>query len=123
MSTTFRMVFIGVPYSYTFTPLNASGPLTWTATSTLPAGLTFSNGVISGTPTQTVTNWNVSFQFTDGIDTVYRSFGINVYAIHFTTSGLLPNATQGVAYITNLAASGGTGSLMIYHFEQSAELA
>jgi hypothetical protein len=103
--------FIGVPYSYTFTPLNASGPLTWTATSALPAGLTFSNGVISGTPTQTVTNWNVSFQFTDGIDTVYRSFGINVYAIHFTTSGLLPNATQGVAYITNLAASGGTGSL------------
>jgi large repetitive protein len=102
--------FLGVPYSYTFTPLNPSGPLTWTATSALPPGLTFSSGVISGTPTQTG-NWSVNFQFTDGIDTVFRSFGITVYAIHFTTSGLLPNATQGVAYTTNLAASGGTGSL------------
>lgn len=102
--------FIGVPYSYTLTPLNAAGAVTWTATSSLPPGLTFSsNGIISGTPTQSGF-WNVNFQFTDGVDTVYRSFGISVFAIHFTTSGLLPNAMQGAAYNTGIAALGGTGS-------------
>ena len=102
--------FIGVPYSYTFTPLGAAGNLVWTATGSLPPGLTFSSsGAISGTPTQTGF-WNVNFHFTDGVDTVFRSFGITVYAVHFTTSGLLPNATQGATYNTSIAASGGTGS-------------
>jgi hypothetical protein len=102
--------FINMPYSYTLTPLGNAGPVTWTATSSLPPGLTLSpGGVISGTPTQ-AGNWNVNYRFTDGVDTDFRSFGIAVYAVHFTTSGLLPNARQNSAYNAGVVATGGTGS-------------
>jgi len=102
--------FVGVPYTYTLTALGAAGPVTWTATSALPAGLSLSStGVVSGTPTQAGTT-NVNFNFTDGVDTVYRSLSIAVNAIHFTTSGLLPNVTQGSTYNTTITAAGGTGS-------------
>ena len=46
----------GSPFSETFTQSNAVGGATFTTASTLPAGLTLAtNGVLSGTPTQTGT--------------------------------------------------------------------
>ena len=101
--------FSGVPYQYTLTALNGAGPLTWTATSALPPGLTFLNGVITGTPT-TPGVTTVNYTVTDGIDTAFRSFQITVFTVRFLTVGLLPNATQGSTYNASVAATGGTGS-------------
>lgn len=43
---------VGAPYSFTFTATGVStSPMTLSLAGNLPAGLTFSNGVISGTPT------------------------------------------------------------------------
>ncbi|HUB80572.1 MAG TPA: putative Ig domain-containing protein [Bryobacteraceae bacterium] len=77
--------FVGVPYSYTFTALNAEGPVSWMLTngSAPPPGLTFSNGVLSGTPTQAGNFNNVSYEMTDGIDPAFRNFNLNVYAVRF----------------------------------------
>jgi len=101
--------FVGTAYSYTFTPLNTAGPVTWTVTSSLPPGINFVNGVISGTPT-TPGSYNVNFNFTDGVDTVFRSFGLNVIALRFTTPGALPNGRQFNTYNTTITAAGGSGT-------------
>lgn len=98
------------PNGYRFTALNAAGPVTWTADSGVPAGMTFSSsGVLSGTPTAPGF-YNINFHLTDGTDTVYRGIGLNVSAVQITSPGLLPSATQSVAYTPyQLTASGGTG--------------
>jgi large repetitive protein len=44
--------FLGVFYSQTFTQTGAVGSTTFSLTGALPGGLTFANGVLSGTPTQ-----------------------------------------------------------------------
>ncbi len=111
--------FLNVPYSYTFSPLNAAGPQTWSFTngSTVPPGLTFINGVLSGTPTQ-AGNFNASYEMTDGIDPAFRSFNLSVSTIRFNnlaggsgfqTDFLLNNATTNTAVNATFAAIGGTG--------------
>ncbi|MGD0706451.1 MAG: protein kinase, partial [Trebonia sp.] len=42
---------IDVPFSLSLTPSGGSGPYKWSETGTLPPGLSFSGGVITGTPT------------------------------------------------------------------------
>jgi eukaryotic-like serine/threonine-protein kinase len=42
---------IGVPFSLSLTPSGGSGPYNWSETGTLPPGLSFSGGVITGSPT------------------------------------------------------------------------
>ncbi len=110
MDTSLPDAFANTAYSaYTFTPLNNAGHVTFTSTNTLPPGMTFSNaGVLSGTPTTPVL-LKIFFSIFDGTDTIYRGFGLTVYAVNLTTPGALPNATQGVAYSATLTASGGTG--------------
>ncbi len=102
--------FAGTAYSYSFTALNNAAPVTFAVTSpALPPGLSLSAaGVLSGTPT-TPGAYNINFSVTDGTDTTYRGFQLLVYAVQLTTSGQLPNVTQGVSYSTALAASGGSG--------------
>ncbi len=102
--------FSGTAYSYSLTALNNAAPVTFAVTSpALPPGLSLSAaGVLSGTPT-TGGVYNINFSVTDGIDTTYRGFQFLVYAVQLTTSGQLPNATQGISYSTALAASGGAG--------------
>jgi hypothetical protein len=39
------------PFTLTLTPSGGNGPYSWSWSGTLPPGLTFSNGVITGTPT------------------------------------------------------------------------
>ena len=105
--------FVGVQYSYTFTALNAANNganLTWTQNNgTLPNGLTFVNGVLSGTPQQ-AGNFNFGFLLSDGVDTVGRGSGINVAQLHFTTDGNLGNVNQNGVVSVSLGASGGSGS-------------
>jgi uncharacterized protein (TIGR03437 family) len=100
--------FAGSAYSYQLTALNASGSVTWTANSGLPPNMSISaGGLLSGTPT-VPGFYNINFSFKDSVDTVFRSIGLNVWAVQITSPGLLPNATQNAAYNFTLAASGGT---------------
>ncbi len=102
--------FVGANYSYTFTALNAAGPVVWTPTSALPQGMSFVNGVLSGNPQQAGTT-TVNFTIFDGVDTLSRSLQITIYGLRFTTSPVLPNATQNQTYSpVLLAAAGGNGN-------------
>src|SRR5580658_1825644 len=98
--------FANIAYlSYQLTALNSAGPVTYTLSSgTFPPGMTLGvSGLFSGTPTAPGSyTWFV--QFTDGVDTEYRGFNINVYAIEIETPGQLPNATQNAAYNTMVSA-------------------
>ena len=54
----------GARYTQTFTATGGVTPYNWSLTGTLPAGLSFSAGVLSGTPTQ-VGTFPISVQVTD----------------------------------------------------------
>ena len=105
---------VGIAYGPT--TVSAHGglpPYTWTATG-LPAGLTFVNGTISGTPTGAATS-TVSFTVTDsghpprGSSSPLLSLRIAPLLAIATTT--LPDATWGVAYSANLSSTGGTGAV------------
>ncbi len=114
----------GSAAGYTMTALNAapSSSVTFTAspascsgsfpTNCLPPGLSMSSsGAITGTAT-TPGAYSFNVAISDGTSTVNHLYGINSYAITITNAGVLPNATQGVAYSgVTLAATGGTGTL------------
>ena len=100
--------FVNTPYSYAFSAVGTAGPVTFTANSTAGPITLSSNGALSGTPT-TPGNYNIAFQVNDTVDTTFRSFNYTVYAVNLTSPGLLPNATQNVAYNVGLTASGGSG--------------
>ncbi len=103
---------INQPYSQTLGATGGTGPYTFTLTGALPAGLTLTNGVISGTPTAlgaaTFTiNVNDSTSCPGS-----RSLTITVVCnnLNITTSSL-PNPVAGVAYNQSLAATGGVNPL------------
>jgi hypothetical protein len=105
--------FVAVPYSYTFSAAGNSAPVAWSLQpgSTLPSPLTLNTttGTISGTPASAGSYW-IGLVVTDGIVTINRGFTLNVYAVRFTTGGMLPNGAQGSSYApVTLAAAGGTG--------------
>ena len=96
----------------------ATGTLTWSLKSgTLPAGLALSSaGVISGTPTTPTSGAGASFvvQVQDSgppQQTVSQSFTIRIGAKLAITTATLPAAKLGVAYSTQLAATGGIGTI------------
>ena len=101
--------FVNTAYTYTLTTVNDVGAVTWTPTGVVPSGMTLSSaGVLSGTP-DTANFYNISFSVSDSVDTVNRNISLGVFSVKITTPGVLPNATQNVAYTTTLAASGGAG--------------
>jgi hypothetical protein len=81
--------FVNTEFSYTFTPLNNAGAVTFTVTSpALPAGVSLSSaGVLSGTPT-VAGNYQINFKIFDGTNTVFRGFQLSVYAVDITTPGI-----------------------------------
>jgi hypothetical protein len=86
-----------------FTPAATGSPTpTITESGTLPAGVSFTGGVLSGTPTVTG-SFPVTFGASNGIGgTVDQSVTLNVVAIEITTTSL-PAATVGGTYSANLA--------------------
>ncbi len=104
---------IGVPYLQSLTAVGASGPVTWslTSTGTLPPGLNLSaQGQIAGTPT-TLGTYPFQVQVTDTVTRLVatQSFSISVPSVlRVTTTSPLPNATIGTAYSQTLLAAGGT---------------
>jgi hypothetical protein len=104
----------GSPFpTVTFTQAGAVGAVTFTETGALPAGLTFVNGVLSGTPTQTG-SFPITVTATDSIGcfgTSAPTVGINCPQITIAPASL-PVATTGVAITpVTFTATGGIGTV------------
>ncbi len=106
----------GKPYSQALTPSGGTAPYLWTGSSLSgvgAAGLTFTDGQISGTPT-TAGPVTVSITLADSSTptplTLTTSGGFTVYAQVAITTTTLPNGTVNSAYDQVLTASGGAGT-------------
>jgi hypothetical protein len=114
--------FVGTPYSYTLPALGSGGPVTFASTGAMPAGLSLSaGGVLAGTPTAAASSFSIPYSVSDGTDTVTRTMNLTVSPISISATsllapGVLPNATQNVAYSVTLTAAGGAGG---YSFSAS----
>jgi Bacterial Ig-like domain (group 3)/Putative Ig domain len=95
------------PYSATLAATGGVVPYTWTI-GNLPPGLAgASNGVISGTPTDTG-SYSVSVQVTDSkSSTASISLSMVVVALPLTISATLPNGKQGMTYSGSISGLGG----------------
>jgi hypothetical protein len=96
--------------SNTFTPAASGTPTpVITESGALPAGVTFSGGVLSGTPTAAGTS-NITFTASNGVGVpVTQAFTLTVSGGAFAiTTTSLPAATLNTAYSASLAVSGGT---------------
>lgn len=102
----------GTVYTTTLAATGGTVPYTWTASGSVPPGLTFSAaGVLSGTPTTAGT-----FTFTAIVKDATQVSQNRTYTVSITqpvttpsiTTSSLPSATQGVAYTATLTATGGT---------------
>ena len=91
--------------TFTVTSTGTPAPVI-TKWGTLPEGVTYSGGVLSGTPTQLGT-FEITFTAHNGVgaDSVQR-FTLTVEGLHVTTTSL-PQATPLVSYNTQLEAVGG----------------
>lgn len=99
----------GTAYSQALAASGGTSPYTWSITSgSLPAGLTRTAAVISGTPTAGGTS-PFTVKVTDSAsNTASKALSITVGSNLAITTASLPGATEGTAYSTALAASGGT---------------
>jgi hypothetical protein len=105
----------GKAYSATFTTTGGSGSgYTYTQTGTLPAGLTFLNATLSGTPTQTG-SLAITVTATDGIQaigSVTDALTVNSAITSVTVSpATLPIATANTPYSATMTATGGSGPI------------
>jgi hypothetical protein len=104
----------GVAYSSTtFTQTGGVGAITFTESGTLPAGMSFSGGVLSGTPTQ-IGSFRLTVTATDKNScTGSRGYTlvINCPAITVDPAAIAPG-TAGVAYSnTTFTQTGGVGAI------------
>ncbi len=106
---------VNVAYSSTLAATGGTTPYTWSLTGgTLPTGLSLNaaTGVISGTPTASVTSTPLTFLVKDsGTPQQSKSVSLTLTIAPATlaiTTTSLPSGQVGVAYSTTLAASGGT---------------
>jgi uncharacterized repeat protein (TIGR03803 family) len=105
----------GIAYTpVTFTQTGGVGTITFTESGTLPTGITFSAGVLSGTPTQTGTFNNIMVTATDSNGcTSSRTYTlvINCPAITVNPTSLAAG-TAGVAYTAvTFTQTGGIGAI------------
>src|SRR5262249_48458933 len=98
----------GTSLTLDFTAKGGIQPYSYTLLCTLPQGLTFNNGVISGTPTRTG-SFSCGVVPSDAAGTtVTRDFTLTVTPPALTLSGSkLPDGQVGVVYKTTIAATGG----------------
>jgi hypothetical protein len=111
--TTLPDATAGAAYSQAITASGGTAPYTYTQpTGTLPAGVTFSAGTLSGTPTETG-SFTFTLEATDSSGGASYS-GSRAYTLTVgnpqivMTPTTLPAATAGVAYSQAITASGGT---------------
>jgi len=97
-------------YTETITATGGIPPYTWAITSgQLPAGLGFSSGVISGTPTAVGTSAFTVTVYDNNFHLASASFTLTVggSAVTISTPTLLPSGSVGAGYSTTLTATGG----------------
>lgn len=93
------------PSSFVVSATGTPAP-TITAWGSLPAGVSYENGLLYGTPTQTGT-YEVTFFAANGIGAEsIQQFTLKVQGLQVTTTSL-PTATPGTPYSVQLQASGG----------------
>lgn len=82
------------PFSFPFTAVNGSGPLTWSETGALPPGISFAaSGELSGTPTSTGSfPIAVSVQDQSSQSAGPQDFAIQVFAHGFALTGSMQSA-------------------------------
>jgi putative Ig domain-containing protein len=100
---------VGTSYSSSLAATGGTRSYVWSiASGTLPAGLTFSGGKVSGTPT-TGGSQTLVFRATDTAGRVALSnpLTLTVYQVSITTEAALPAAIKGQAYSVQLVAAGG----------------
>ncbi|MGC7402303.1 IPT/TIG domain-containing protein [Pandoraea pneumonica] len=105
---------VGVAYSQALTGSGGVSPYTYSTTSALPAGLTFANGTISGTPTQTGP-FSLAIKMTDSTTgtgapfSTTKTLTLTVGAAALTLAPTtLPTPVAGQVYSQTMTASGGT---------------
>jgi hypothetical protein len=108
-ATTFA---IGTAGSFTPTATGSPAP-TITEWGTLPAGVTYSGGVLSGTPTRSGV-YPIAFIASNGVGTTSQDFTLTVSGLQITTTAL-PAASVGGAYSVQLTAAGGIQPLSWKH--------
>jgi hypothetical protein len=107
---------VGTFYSQTLASTGGTGSTSWQLTSgNLPAGLTWtaSSGLISGTPTATVSATPLTFKVTDSgspAQTATANLTLTIVTQPTITTASLPNGAVGTLYSQTLAATGGTPS-------------
>jgi hypothetical protein len=96
-------------YLQSFSAIGGSGGYTFSETGSLPNGMTFSNGVLSGTPT-VVGTFPITITVTDSsLNTGKQTYNlvVNCAALAVSPSSV-PPATAGVLYLQTFHVSGGT---------------
>lgn len=97
---------VGVAYSGTIAAAGGAPPYQLSVNG-LPAGVSFSNGQVSGTPT-TVGSYTVTVAATDSAGAqASGSFPVTIAPGVLTVTGSLDNGTVGVAYSGSVSATGG----------------
>jgi hypothetical protein len=108
--TTLPVGVLNVPYTQVFLEHGGVGQVTWVG-DTLPPGLNLtSNGILTGTPTQSGT-FNVSVTAIDtsaSPQSTTVQFTLQVNAALAITTATLPNGTEGTPYSATIGTSGGT---------------
>ncbi|MCY1000016.1 putative Ig domain-containing protein [Myxococcus sp. MISCRS1] len=111
LSGTLADGYAGTSYSSSITAAGGRAPFSWSiASGTLPSGLSLSpdNGLVSGTLGPTAASSTVTLRVTDVASRAATlQVTVSVYALPSVTTDLLPPATLGQPYSTQLAASGG----------------
>jgi large repetitive protein len=105
------------PGTYAPTATGSPTPII-TESGTLPNGVSFTGGTVSGTPTVSGT-FPITFTASNGVSpNAAQAFTLTVLGFHITTTSL-PDATRGVAYSFQLQAAGGVAP---YKFKALASL-
>ena len=112
-----------LPYAFALSATGGVPPYSWSAVGSLPPGLKFESGVISGTPlaapgvyslvvtvedkTGAKVTSNVKLTVTGALPVAPLVFDINGCTADTNTACPLPNATKNSAYLYSFSASGG----------------
>ena len=104
---------VGTATSITFTPAGGVPPYRFTPCAAPPPGMSFSSGVLSGTPT-TAGTFTVCLVLADSTGkTITKSSPLTIAEVpppsKLTLGGTLANGKVGVAYTGQIVAAGGTG--------------
>ncbi|MFV0460011.1 MAG: putative Ig domain-containing protein [Actinomycetales bacterium] len=102
---------VAMPYSQTFTASGGTSPYTYDVSSgTLPPGLSFTDGTLSGTPTTAGT-----YSFTIRAQDSMLAYGTRAYTVVIGAAGValtpsvLTAGTAGTAYSQAFSVTGGSG--------------